>query len=132
MAMRLAITADSVDGLYLDTFDDPREAAMTNVTISGLSSAAILDTRGRPTLSVSVTFGDASCGRAAVPSGASTGSREAVELRDGDVARYGGKGVLKAAAAVTGELAELLRGRVGCGNWVSAVDLQVDGSSTVR
>lgn len=109
--MGLAITADSADGLYLDTFDDPREAAMKNVTISGLSTAEILDSRGRPTLSVSVTLGDGGSGRAAVPSGASTGSREAVELRDGDAVRYGGKGVLKAAAAVTGELADLLRGR---------------------
>jgi enolase len=56
----------------------------------------ILDSRGNPTVEVDVTLEDGSFGRAAVPSGASTGTREAVELRDGDKARYGGKGVLNA------------------------------------
>jgi enolase len=70
----------------------------------------ILDSRGNPTIEVDVWLEDGSFGRAAVPSGASTGAHEAVELRDGDKARYLGKGVLKATAAVNGELAEALVG----------------------
>jgi enolase len=70
----------------------------------------ILDSRGNPTVEVEVLLEDGSEGRAAVPSGASTGAHEAVELRDGDKARYGGKGVLKAVAAVNGEIFEALAG----------------------
>ena len=70
----------------------------------------ILDSRGNPTVEVDVTLEDGCMGRAAVPSGASTGAHEAVERRDGDAARYGGKGVLEAVAAVNGELADLLVG----------------------
>ena len=70
----------------------------------------ILDSRGNPTLEVDVTLEDGSMGRAAVPSGASTGAHEAVEKRDGDADRYGGKGVLEAVAAVNGEIAEALIG----------------------
>lgn len=70
----------------------------------------ILDSRGNPTVEVDVLLDDGSFGRAAVPSGASTGAHEAVELRDGDKARYLGKGVLKAVDAVNGEIAELLIG----------------------
>src|SRR6478736_7416321 len=70
----------------------------------------ILDSRGNPTVEVDVLLEDGSLGRAAVPSGASTGAHEAVELRDGDKARYLGKGVLKAVAAVNGEIAETLVG----------------------
>jgi enolase len=65
----------------------------------------ILDSRGNPTVEVDVILDDGSMGRAAVPSGASTGAHEAIELRDGDKKRYGGKGVLKAVAAVNGEIA---------------------------
>jgi enolase len=68
----------------------------------------ILDSRGNPTVEVDVTLEDGSFGRAAVPSGASTGAHEAVELRDGDKARYMGKGVSKAVAAVNGEIYEAL------------------------
>ena len=64
----------------------------------------ILDSRGNPTVEVDVLLEDGSLGRAAVPSGASTGTREAVELRDGDKGRYGGKGVLKAVEAVNGDI----------------------------
>ena len=64
----------------------------------------ILDSRGNPTVEVDVVLEDGSRGRAAVPSGASTGAHEAVELRDGDKKRYLGKGVTKAVAAVTGEI----------------------------
>jgi enolase len=66
----------------------------------------ILDSRGNPTVEVDVTLEDGSMGRAAVPSGASTGAHEAVELRDGDKSRWGGKGVSKAVQAVNGEIAE--------------------------
>ncbi len=70
----------------------------------------ILDSRGNPTIEVDVYLEDGARGRAAVPSGASTGAHEAVELRDGDPSRYGGKGVLKAVDAVNGEIAEELIG----------------------
>ena len=70
----------------------------------------ILDSRGNPTVEVDVTLEDGSMGRAAVPSGASTGAHEAVELRDGDKSRWGGKGVSKAVQAVNGEIAEALVG----------------------
>ncbi len=70
----------------------------------------ILDSRGNPTVEVDITLEDGSHGRAAVPSGASTGAHEAVELRDGDKSRYLGKGVLKAVAAVNGEIAEAVVG----------------------
>ena len=71
----------------------------------------ILDARGNPTVEVDVVLADGSLGRAAVPSGASTGLNEAVELRDGDKARFGGKGVLRAVANVDGEIAKALAGR---------------------
>ncbi|MDG1529804.1 MAG: phosphopyruvate hydratase [Paracoccaceae bacterium] len=70
----------------------------------------ILDSRGNPTVEVDVTLEDGTMGRAAVPSGASTGAYEAVEKRDGDMARYMGKGVLEAVEAVNGEIAEALLG----------------------
>jgi enolase len=70
----------------------------------------ILDSRGNPTVEVDVILEDGSMGRAAVPSGASTGAHEAVELRDGDKQRYGGKGVTKAVESVNGELFEALTG----------------------
>jgi len=70
----------------------------------------ILDSRGNPTIEVDVTLEDGSMGRAAVPSGASTGAHEAVELRDGDKSRWGGKGVMKAVQSVNGEIAETVVG----------------------
>src|SRR5687768_15728336 len=70
----------------------------------------ILDSRGNPTVEVDVVLEDGSMGRAAVPSGASTGAHEAVELRDGDKARYLGKGVQKAVGAVTGEIFDAIGG----------------------
>ena len=70
----------------------------------------VLDSRGNPTVEVEVVLEDGAQGRAIVPSGASTGAHEAVELRDGDPKRYGGKGVLKAVAAVNGEIFEALAG----------------------
>ncbi|HEY2659823.1 MAG TPA: phosphopyruvate hydratase [Caulobacteraceae bacterium] len=70
----------------------------------------ILDSRGNPTVEVDVTLDDGAFGRAAVPSGASTGAHEAMEKRDGDKSRYGGKGVLQAVAAVNGEIFDALSG----------------------
>ena len=70
----------------------------------------ILDSRGNPTVEVEVTLDDGTIGRAAVPSGASTGIHEACELRDGDKGRFGGKGVLKAVENVNGEIAEEIIG----------------------
>ena len=79
-------------------------------TIIDITAREILDSRGNPTVEVDVTLEDGSLGRAAVPSGASTGAHEAVEKRDGDPDRYGGKGVQDAVAAVNGEIAEALAG----------------------
>lgn len=79
-------------------------------TILDIIGREILDSRGNPTVEVDVILEDGTLGRAAVPSGASTGAHEAVELRDGDKARYLGKGVLNAVAAVNGEIAEALVG----------------------
>jgi enolase len=79
-------------------------------TIIDIHAREILDSRGNPTVEVDVTLEDGTQGRAAVPSGASTGVHEAVEKRDGDKSRYMGKGVLEAVAAVNGELAESLLG----------------------
>jgi enolase len=76
--------------------------------ILDITAREILDSRGNPTVEVDVTLEDGSFGRAAVPSGASTGAHEAMELRDGDKARYLGKGVSKAVAAVNGEIFEAL------------------------
>ncbi|WP_343612157.1 phosphopyruvate hydratase [Novosphingobium sp.] len=79
--------------------------------ILDIHAREILDSRGNPTIEVDVLLEDGSFGRAAVPSGASTGAHEAVELRDGDKSRYLGKGVLKAVDAVNDEISELLEGR---------------------
>jgi len=79
-------------------------------TIIDIHAREILDSRGNPTVEVDVTLEDGSMGRAAVPSGASTGAHEANERRDGDAKRYKGKGVLEAVAAVNGEIAEELVG----------------------
>ena len=78
--------------------------------ITDIIGREILDSRGNPTVEVDVMLEDGSKGRAAVPSGASTGAHEAVELRDGDKARYGGKGVRKAVDAVNGEIYDALGG----------------------
>ena len=79
-------------------------------TIESISAQEILDSRGNPTVEVEVILADGSWGRAAVPSGASTGVHEALELRDGDKKRYGGKGVLKAVANVNDIIADALFG----------------------
>ncbi len=78
--------------------------------IVDITAREILDSRGNPTVEVDVVLEDGSIGRAAVPSGASTGAHEAVEKRDGDKSRYGGKGVLQAVDAVNGEIYDALSG----------------------
>ena len=82
-----------------------------DTTIAAVAAREILDSRGNPTVEVDVTLADGSRGRAAVPSGASTGAHEAVELRDGDRSRFGGKGVLRAVAGVETEIGPAIRGR---------------------
>jgi enolase len=80
-------------------------------TITRVTGREILDSRGNPTVEAEVSLANGMTGRAAVPSGASTGEREAIELRDGDKARYLGKGVSKAVSHVNNELAQLVIGR---------------------
>jgi enolase len=84
---------------------------MSATEIALIRGREILDSRGNPTVEVDVGLAGGALGRAAVPSGASTGAREAIELRDGDPSRYLGKGVLRAVEAVNGELCEALLGR---------------------
>ncbi|MEO8664038.1 MAG: phosphopyruvate hydratase, partial [Ignavibacteria bacterium] len=79
--------------------------------IQKVRAREILDSRGNPTIEVDVRLEDGTCGRAAVPSGASTGEREAVELRDGDKKRYSGKGVKKAVENVNGIISKKITGR---------------------
>ncbi|HEX9149376.1 MAG TPA: phosphopyruvate hydratase, partial [Thermoanaerobaculia bacterium] len=81
--------------------------------IEDIYAREILDSRGNPTVEVEVLLSGGATGRAGVPSGASTGTREALELRDGDKKRYGGKGVTKAVANVNGEISDELRGADG-------------------
>jgi enolase len=99
-------------------------------TIIDIHAREILDSRGNPTIEVDVTLESGAFGRAAVPSGASTGAHEAVERRDGDKARYMGKGVLDAVAAVNGEIAEEIIGfdateQVG----IDRTMIELDGTS---
>jgi enolase len=93
-----------------------------DTTIETISAQEILDSRGNPTIEVEVTLMDGAWGRAAVPSGASTGSHEALELRDGDKKRYSGKGVLKAVANVNDVIADALFG------WDATEQKAVDAS----
>ncbi|HNO86438.1 MAG TPA: phosphopyruvate hydratase, partial [Anaerolineales bacterium] len=81
-----------------------------DTTIESISALEILDSRGNPTVEVEVVLMDGAMGRAAVPSGASTGEHEALEMRDGDKKRYLGKGVSKAVANVNGVISEALFG----------------------
>ena len=98
-------------------------------TIIDIFAREILDSRGNPTVEVDVTLEDGTMGRAAVPSGASTGAHEAVELRDGDKDRYGGKGVLNAVAGVNGELAEGLVGMDASEQeMLDAAMIEIDGT----
>src|SRR6202171_3641605 len=90
--------------------DRPRQKEFPMSAIAEVRAREILDSRGNPTVEVEVELDSGAMGRAAVPSGASTGAHEAVELRDGDKRRYGGKGVLKAVGHVNDEIAGVLRG----------------------
>ncbi len=97
--------------------------------ITAIYAREIIDSRGNPTVEVDVELADGAFGRAAVPSGASTGSLEALELRDGDKERYLGKGVLRACENVNGEIAEALIGMDA--SWQDAVDramIALDGT----
>src|SRR3954447_15397927 len=84
----------------------PRTKESSVALIEAVNAREILDSRGNPTVEVEVLLDDGTVQRAAVPSGASTGAFEAYELRDGDKSRYSGKGVLKAVAAVIGEISD--------------------------
>ncbi len=96
--------------------------------IAAVHGREILDSRGNPTVEVDVTLAGGVVGRAAVPSGASTGVREALELRDGDKRRYGGKGVLKAVANVNGELAASLKGKTADQRAIDTSMIALDGT----
>ncbi|MAQ83558.1 MAG: phosphopyruvate hydratase [Maritimibacter sp.] len=99
-------------------------------TIIDIHAREILDSRGNPTVEVDVILEDGTMGRAAVPSGASTGAHEAVERRDGDKSRYMGKGVLEAVAAVNGEIAENLVGFDATEQEaIDAAMIELDGTS---
>jgi enolase len=100
------------------------------VKISRVHGREILDSRGNPTVEVDVTLESGAAGRAAVPSGASTGEREALELRDGDKARYGGKGVRKAVANVNGEIAAAIKGHDYDQRALDAAMIALDGTPT--
>ena len=98
-------------------------------SISHVMGREILDSRGNPTVEAEVTLSNGIVGRAAAPSGASTGEREAIELRDGDKKRFGGKGVLKAVSHINNELAQCVKG-MDC-NQQSEIDhamINLDGT----
>ncbi len=96
--------------------------------ITAVHAREILDSRGNPTLEAEVTLDDGSSGRASVPSGASTGTREALELRDGDKGRYLGKGVLKAVGHVNNQIAPALKGKTADIEACDQVMLNLDGT----
>jgi enolase len=98
--------------------------------ITAVHGREILDSRGNPTVEADVVLADGAFGRAAVPSGASTGEREALELRDGDTRRYGGKGVRKAVANVNGEIATAIIGRELDQRALDAAMIALDGTPT--
>lgn len=101
-------------------------------TIRSIHGREILDSRGNPTVSADVVLSDGSRGSAAVPSGASTGSHEALELRDGDPRRYGGKGVQKAVRNVNGPLLRALKGKDADERHVDEVMIELDGTPEKR
>src|SRR5690554_2683892 len=99
--------------------------------IVDIKAREIIDSRGNPTIEADVTLESGAFGSACVSSGASTGSREALELRDGDKSRYLGKGVLKAVGNVNSEIRDLLLGRDGCEQ--CAIDnamIELDGTES--
>jgi enolase 1/2/3 len=109
----------------------PEKDTTMSLRIASVRAMEILDSRSRPTLAVTLTTSDGHTVRAGVPSGASTGTREAVELRDGDPNRYGGRGVLRAVGNVNGEIADAFAGRTF--DDLSEVDrvlIELDGTAT--
>jgi enolase len=98
--------------------------------ITRVHGREILDSRGNPTVEVDVILADGSLGRAAVPSGASTGEREALELRDGEKSRYSGKGVRRAVANVNGEIARTLTGATFTQRSLDEAMMSLDGTPT--
>jgi len=100
------------------------------VKITNVKAREILDSRGNPTVEVDVTLADGAFGRAAVPSGASTGEREALELRDNDASRYGGKGVQKAVGNVNGPIAAAVSGKELDQRALDAMMIALDGTPT--
>jgi len=98
------------------------------MTIESVHGREIIDSRGNPTVEAEVTLTGGAMGRAAVPSGASTGQREALELRDGDKKRYLGKGVSKAVAHINGEIAQKLAGRDGDQRAIDSFLNELDGT----
>ncbi len=109
----------------------PATEVVRRVKISNIDGREILDSRGNPTVEVDVTLDGGAVGRAAVPSGASTGTREALELRDGDARRYGGKGVQKAVAHVNGEIRRALAGAEADQHAVDAALQKLDGTANL-
>jgi enolase len=107
---------------------------MSESSVESIQGREILDSRGNPTIEVDLRLASGQVGRAAVPSGASTGSREALELRDGDPARYGGKGVRTAVDFVNGEIASAVKGfALGGVDEQAALDrrlIELDGTET--
>ena len=102
---------------------------MARATVEKIAAREVLDSRGNPTVEATVHLSDGACAWAMVPSGASTGRYEALELRDGDGARYGGKGVLKAVANVEGVLSPGLRGvPAGDQEAVDRILVELDGT----
>src|SRR5688572_10548903 len=98
--------------------------------IVDIKGREILDSRGNPTVEVDVTLDGGAFGRASVPSGASTGEREALELRDGDKSRYLGKGVRKAVANINGEIAAAITGKDLAQRQLDEAMIALDGSPT--
>ncbi|MFI2030148.1 phosphopyruvate hydratase [Streptomyces buecherae] len=106
-------------------------AHAADAPIETVTARQIIDSRGNPTVEVDVVLADGSLGRAAVPSGASTGAREAVELRDADPSRWHGKGVERAVAHVNGEIAAAVRGRNATDQaGLDALLITLDGTAT--
>src|SRR5881275_802835 len=103
---------------------------MSEIAIENVHAREILDSRGNPTIEVDVELADGAVGRAAVPSGASTGEREALELRDGDKLRYGGKGVRKAVGNVNRTIAKAVCNRELDQRALDQAMIALDGTST--
>ena len=98
-------------------------------TIASIRAIELLDSRGNPTVGVTLELSSGHRAEANVPSGASTGSGEACELRDGDAGRYGGRGVLRAVASVNAELDTALRGLVSDQSTVDHAMIELDGTA---